>query len=230
MSNPSILGNFVDKLNVGIDDAEFVDRGGRSGNPVVDRRDSGEMQHRGNGLKLPPAYETGTILTIRMRGHSRSPVPGQDYFAPAVVLEQFQPDGEISCLVWDSSAGTHYNASYPVRDIGVRGEGREREMYEMQSNIGEVLFSPQRMRDLTEGHNKLTDFIIDKMRSIVNTINDNAARMDNRIDKMLPRIDALEAFRAELDTSSKITQQEPAPVAAAQPATGDGTKTTKLSK
>ena len=91
----------------------------------------------------PRRFEPGTILTLRMRGHSRSPVAGQDYFAPAVVLDQFMPGGEISVLIWDSSAGTHYNGAYAIRELGVRGQGAEREMYELQSNVGEVLFSPE---------------------------------------------------------------------------------------
>src|SRR5580698_2356985 len=94
-------------------------------------------------LDPPRRFEPGTILTLRMRGHSRSPVAGQDYFAPAVVLDQFMPGGEISVLIWDSSAGTHYNGSYAIRELGVRGQGSEREMYELQSNVGEVLFSPE---------------------------------------------------------------------------------------
>ena len=94
-------------------------------------------------LAPPRRFEPGTILTLRMRGHSRSPVAGQDYFAPAVVLDQFMPGGELSVLIWDSSAGTHYNASYAVRELSSRGEGNQREMYELQSNMGDVLFSPE---------------------------------------------------------------------------------------
>src|SRR5580658_3630749 len=88
-----------------------------------------EQSNRSKALAEPRRFEPGTILTLRMRGHSRSPVSGQDYFAPAVVLDQFLPGGEISVLIWDSSAGTHYNASYAIRELGVRGSGNEREMY-----------------------------------------------------------------------------------------------------
>jgi hypothetical protein len=94
--------------------------------------------------KLPPAQrlELGSIVTIRMRGHSRSP-GGLEYFAPAVVLDQYNDDyGSIDALVWDSSAGNSYAHGYHVRELGVRGEGSTRETYELQSNIGEVLFSP----------------------------------------------------------------------------------------
>ena len=99
-------------------------------------------------LPAPEQYEPGTILTVRMRGHSRSP-GGLDYFAPAVVLDQFDPDGQISILVWDSSAGTHYHASYPIREIANRGDGPKRQPYVTQSNIGKVLFSPAKFEDLT---------------------------------------------------------------------------------
>ena len=101
------------------------------------------LSHPPAPLDPPRRFEPGTILTLRMRGHSRSPVAGQDYFAPAVVLDQFMPGGELSVLIWDSSAGTHYNASYAVRELSSRGEGNQREMYELTSNVGEVLFSPE---------------------------------------------------------------------------------------
>ena len=92
---------------------------------------------------LPPAMrlEVGSIVTLRMRGHSRT--NGQEYYAPAVVLNQYPDDlGTIEALVWDSSAGTHYNGSYPTRELGIRGDGPDRETFELQSNIGQVLFSP----------------------------------------------------------------------------------------
>src|SRR5580704_7417406 len=110
---------------------------------VSQHRVSDDTKHTATAPVLAPpvTYEPGTILTVRMRGHSRSPVPGYEYFAPAVVLEQFMPNGEISVLIWDSSAGTHYNPSYPVRELDVRGSGPERELYELQSNVGQVLFS-----------------------------------------------------------------------------------------
>jgi len=97
-------------------------------------------------LAPPPALELGTIATIRMRGHSRT--NGEEYFAPAIVLNQhWKEDGTggetIEVLIWDSTAGTHYNAAYPVRELSSRGEGGERELYEVRSNIGAILFSPQ---------------------------------------------------------------------------------------
>jgi hypothetical protein len=87
-------------------------------------------------LRLP----VGSIVLIKMRGHVRT--HGLDYFAPAVVLNQYDPDGQIECIVWDASAGTHYNPNYAIREVGVRGEGNERQMYEIGSNVQAVLFSP----------------------------------------------------------------------------------------
>ena len=93
---------------------------------------------------LPPAkrYETGTILTLRQRGHSRT--NGEEYFAPAIVLNQYADElGMIETIIFDPTAGTHYSSGYPTRDLGVRGDGNEREQYELRSNVGEVLFSPE---------------------------------------------------------------------------------------
>lgn len=95
-------------------------------------------------LAPPMRLETGAIVTLLMRGHSRSP-GGLEYYAPAVVLNQYADDvGSLEVLVWDSSAGTHYNPSYPTRELSTRGDGGERETYESKSNIGEVLFSPEK--------------------------------------------------------------------------------------
>ena len=93
-------------------------------------------------LPEPQSYEPGTILTLRMRGHARSPVPGEEYFAPAVVLRQYNNQtGDIEAIVWDSSAGQHYGV-FHAREVSSRGNGNERELYESQSNVGEVLYSP----------------------------------------------------------------------------------------
>jgi hypothetical protein len=96
-------------------------------------------------LAPPQQYEVGTLLMLRMRGHSRT--DGQEYFAPAVVLRQHMPNGEIEVMIWDSTAGTHYNPAYPVRDLSTRGEGAERELFEERSNVGQVLFSPVRFAE-----------------------------------------------------------------------------------
>lgn len=91
-------------------------------------------------LAPPMQLEQGSIVTLRMRGHTRT--AGLEYFAPAVVLNQHMPNGEIEVLIWDSTAGTHYNPAYQIRDVSSRGDGPERELYEVQSNVGKVLFSP----------------------------------------------------------------------------------------
>ena len=102
-------------------------------------------------LAPPHRLELGSIVTIRMRGHARSPVPGQEYFAPAVVVGNQDATGEtVELLIWDSSAGTYYNPSYPVRDLSTRGDGPEREVYELRANVGQVLFSPERFEQLTD--------------------------------------------------------------------------------
>jgi len=100
-------------------------------------------------LAPPMLLEQGSIVTLRMRGHTRSP-DQQEYFATAIVLAQYMPQGEIDALVWDSSAGTHFAHSYQIRDLGTRGSGDEREMYVLQDNIGAVLFSPEEFRQMTE--------------------------------------------------------------------------------
>ena len=105
--------------------------------------------------------ETGSLVTIRMRGHTHSP-GGLEYFAPAVVLAQYNDDyGSVDCLVWDSSAGNAYVHGYHVRELGVRGEGSERGMYELQSNIGQVLFSPNEFATMI---GSLQDFELRLMR------------------------------------------------------------------
>jgi hypothetical protein len=109
-------------------------------------------------LAPPRQLEIGTILTLRMRGHSRT--NGEDYYAPAVVLKQHRPNGEIEVMIWDSTAGTHYNAAYPIRDISSRGEGAGRELYE-ESNIGQVLFSPVRFAEAM-------DLVLDMQQEMLN--------------------------------------------------------------
>ena len=100
-------------------------------------------------MQAPLRLEVGSIVTLRMRGHSRT--NGQEYFAPAVVLNQHMPHGEIEVLIWDPTAGTHYNPSYAIRDVSSRGEGTDHELYEVQSNIGQVLFSPDEFGQMQKG-------------------------------------------------------------------------------
>lgn len=100
-----------------------------------------------NQLKDFPRFEQGTILTVRMRGHSRT--NGQEYFAPAIVLSQFEPGGELEIIIFDASSGTAYNHAFAPRDVSSRQNPAtgETEMYEVQSNIGTVLFSPGQLED-----------------------------------------------------------------------------------
>ena len=92
-------------------------------------------------LEPPQTLETGTLVLLRMAAHSRSPNQ-QEYFAPAVVLAQYEPNGEIDALVWDASAGNAFVHGYAIRDLGSRDTPNGREQYVIQSNIGQVLFSP----------------------------------------------------------------------------------------
>jgi hypothetical protein len=128
-------------------------------------------------LDPPRVFEPGTILTLRMRGHTRSPNQSE-YFAPAVVLEQFMPGGEISVLIWDSSAGTHYNGSYPVRDLGVRGEGGSRETYELRSNVGDVLFSPAAFANMTDG--------VDTLALAYSRMRERISALENQMKELAP--------------------------------------------
>jgi hypothetical protein len=76
-----------------------------------------------------------------MRGHVRT--NGIDYYAPAIVLNQYEPNGELELFVWDSSSGNTYIPSYQIRDIGVWGDGHDRYMYELSSNVQDILFSAE---------------------------------------------------------------------------------------
>lgn len=103
---------------------------------------------RPKALSSPTVYPVGSIVTLRMRGHSRT--DGIDYYSPAIVLRQHETNHNetIEALVFDSSAGTHFAGAYPIRELGTRGYGGEREMYEVASNVGEVLFSPDDFKHL----------------------------------------------------------------------------------
>jgi hypothetical protein len=95
-------------------------------------------------------YEAGSIVTVRLPGHSRSP-NGAEYWSTAFVLAQYEPDGQIAIMVLDPFAGMHFDPAFSVRDIGSRGDGtNEREMYEVRSNVGDVLFSPNAFDQMKE--------------------------------------------------------------------------------
>ena len=100
-------------------------------------------------MEPPQVLETGTLVLLRMAAHSRSPNQ-QEYFAPAVVLAQYEPMGEIDALVWDASAGNAFVHGYAIRDLGSRDTPNGREQYVIQSNIGQVLFSPQQFERMQQ--------------------------------------------------------------------------------
>jgi len=154
-------------------------------------------------LVPPRKYAVGTILTLRMAGHLRSPVPGQEYWAPAVVLEQYMPNGEISALVWDASAGSHYVASYPVRDVDARPVIQNglatgaTELYEKRSNVGDVLFAPDEFASVKDAVDTLT-LAYSRLKSGV-----------ERIDSMDKRLVVLESFVSQFgDPSAKVAASE----------------------
>lgn len=91
---------------------------------------------------LPPPQHlpVGSIVTLRRRGHSRT--NGEDYFAPAIVLAQFEPNGEIETLIFDSSSGVCFDHAYAIRDVSSRGDGQTRELYVERENIQAVLYDP----------------------------------------------------------------------------------------
>ena len=112
-------------------------------------------------------YEPGTILMYRMPGHSRSPVPGAEYFAPALVLEQFDvPTGDLRLIVWDSSAGNPTGV-FHARELSTRGEGNEREQYVSQENVGEVLFSPHRLAETMKLIFELRDAVLSLQKDVL---------------------------------------------------------------
>jgi hypothetical protein len=135
-------------------------------------------------LPPPARYAVGSIVTLRMRGHTRT--NGQEYWAPAVVLEQHPPTsqggGEIEVIVWDSTAGTHYNPCYPVREVSARStSGGGTELYEMQSNIGQVLFSPETFAQMAEGLSELQAQVLYLSRRVSELAADIAPLKDVKV-------------------------------------------------
>lgn len=137
----------------------------------VERVDTDQFAAAAPALAPPQRLEQGSIVTLRMRGHQRT--AGQEYFAAAVVLDQHMPNGEIEVLIWDPTAGTHYNNSYPIREVSSRGEGPEREMYEVQSNIGTILFSPEAFAQ--------QGLRIGALLDMVETLNDRVYKLESAL-------------------------------------------------
>lgn len=114
------------------------------------------IQSPASALPPPVQLETGTIVTLRMRGHSRT--NGEEYFSPAIVLKQYDNlTGDLEVLIWDSTAGTHFNSAYPSREVSSRGDGATRELYMSRSNIGAILFSPSKFNQITDDLAELQD-------------------------------------------------------------------------
>ena len=128
-------------------------------------------------LEPPQTLETGTLVLLRMAAHSRSPEQ-REYFAPAVVLAQYDPNGEIDALVWDASAGNAFVHGYAIRDLGSRDTPNGREQYVIQSNIGQVLFSPQQF---------------DRMQQELEILSVELHQKHRAMRDLLTRIEALEA-------------------------------------
>lgn len=124
-------------------------------------------------LEPPLRLLAGSIVMIKMRGHTKT--NGLDYYAPAMVLNQYMPEGNIEVIVWDASAGTHYNPNYPIRELGVRGDGNEREIYEISSHVQAVLFSPDEQMNMR--------IEIERMRAEIATQNNLLAEMARTIGK-----------------------------------------------
>ena len=159
------------------------------------------LQHK-HGLDRVPApqtLETGTLVLLRMAAHSRSPNQ-QEYFAPAVVLAQYEPNGEIDALVWDASAGNAFVHGYAIRDLGTRDTANGREQYVIQSNIGQVLFSPAAFLNL---ESDVTMAISRAMQAARSQQSFDAALQDFRM-----RLEALEAMATAPGTAATAPPSE----------------------
>lgn len=149
--------------------------------------------HRAYALRPPLQLSIGCIVTLRMRGHTRT--NGQEYFAPAVVLQQYDdPVGSIEALVWDYTAGTHYQASYPIRELSSRGIGPDQELYESQSNIGAVLFSPDQFAAMAQEINVLSAELLQKHRMMRD---------------LIARVYHLEKIQIDLEAAAKYVSKDP---------------------
>ena len=159
------------------------------------------LQHK-HGLDRVPApqtLETGTLVLLRMAAHSRSPNQ-QEYFAPAVVLAQYEPNGEIDALVWDASAGNAFVHGYAIRDLGTRDTANGREQYVIRSNIGQVLFSPAAFLNL---ESDVTMAISRAMQAARSQQSFDAALQDFRM-----RLEALEAMATAPGTAATAPPSE----------------------
>ena len=148
---------------------------------------------------LPPPIQLsiGSIVMLRMTGHSRT--AGQEYFAPAVVLNQYQPHGELEVLVWDSTAGAHFNPNYPVRDLESYGEGNERHLREKRSNIQAVLFAPERFASMSDDMDRIITLFVEQSKKI------EVCHTD--MERLMLKIASLEEMMTA-PAAQQITKQE----------------------
>lgn len=161
--------------------------------------------------KLPPpvVLETGTILTLRKPGHLRSPIPGQEYFAPAIVLLQYDSDGSIDALVFDASAGAHFVSAYQIREIDARTDNfNRREMFVKRSNIGEILFSPAAFKSVEDGmdtialaHSRIRQALAEQNTSI-ESLHHSIASMQQIMHQLLDRLAAVELITKQFEPQS----------------------------
>jgi len=160
-----------------------------------------EHQHTRPSLEPPQTLETGTLILLRMAAHSRSPNQ-QEYFAPAVVLAQYDPKGEIDALVWDASAGNAFVHGYAIRDLGTRDTQQGREQYVLQSNIGQVLFSPAAMLDLEADVTRVMAAQLGLQREF-------RSALQNEFAALTARVESLEALATAPPSEAKAPSVKP---------------------
>jgi hypothetical protein len=142
-----------------------------------------QQKHGLDRVPAPQQLETGTLILLRMAAHSRSPNQ-QEYFAPAVVLAQYEPNGEIDALVWDASAGNAFVHGYAIRDLGTRDTQQGREQYVIQSNIGQVLFSPAAMLDLEADVTRVMAAQLGLQREFRSALQNEFAALTARVESL----------------------------------------------
>ena len=158
-------------------------------------------------LEPPQTLETGTLVLLRMAAHSRSPEQ-REYFAPAVVLAQYEPNGEIDALVWDASAGNAFVHGYAIRDLGTRDTAAGREQYVIQSNIGQVLFSPAEFARLADEHEQ-------SLTQIGRLWQARKQMVEQQIEFQKGIMDRLLALEAAATTPAATSEDVPVPQPAA---------------
>lgn len=168
---------------------------------------------------LPPMQlDQGSMITVKMRGHSRT--GGLDYYALALVLSQspVRPDnqgGELEIFVLDPTAGSHYSSNYPVREISSRpsADGGV-ELYERASNIGQILYLPQYAGTVDDLVRRVLG-----LETETSAIQTETSAMQNFMMEMANSLAKLQAQVNDL-TSAKVSDQKKDPGQAGAPAGG----------